>query len=215
MKCCPCCNFVSSISTNDFKQIIMKKLLVVIFILASLTGFSQEKKVSIPAKQTVEFDYPDCDVCKANLQGFGNNGISVAVVSKESGEIVRSFGLGKYGNVDVMIEAENKLVLKNSSKKEATVKIEINKENQSVFEKKERYISFTLRNETAKSIPLIIPNVMNPNLSPFSNSGVDLKIGQKIYFRKKGKKILFLEVDESIKDGDIIKVGALLKERSK
>jgi hypothetical protein len=68
-------------------------------------------------------------------------------------------------------------VLKNSSKKEATVKIEISKENRPVFDKKERYISFKLRNETAKSIPLIIPNVMNPNLSRFLNSSVDLKIG--------------------------------------
>lgn len=191
---------------------LMKKLLITVFTFCLLAGFSQEKKVFIPAKQTVEFDYPNCDVCKANLRGFGNTKISVAVVSKESGEVVRSFGLGKFGNVDVMVEAENKLVLKNSSKKEAIVKLEISEESRAVFEQKGKYISFTLRNETAKSIPLIIPNVMNPNLSPFSNSGVDLKVGQKIYFRKKGKKVLFLEVDESIKDGDVIKVGALMKE---
>ena len=48
----------------------------------------------------------------------------------------------------------------------------------------EQYVSFTLRNETLKSIPLIIPRVMNPNLSPQSNSGVRLKMGQEIKYRK-------------------------------
>jgi len=47
-------------------------------------------------------------------------------------------------------------------------------------------VSFTLRNSSLKSIPLKIPGVMNPNLSPDSNSVVSLKIGQKIFFRHKG-----------------------------
>ena len=43
-------------------------------------------------------------------------------------------------------------------------------------------VPFTLRNNSLKSIPLKIPGVMNPNLSPMSNSGVDLAEGQKVYF---------------------------------
>ncbi|MEL6986688.1 MAG: hypothetical protein AAGK97_02570 [Bacteroidota bacterium] len=39
---------------------------------------------------------------------------------------------------------------------------------------------------------------MNPNLSPFSSSGVTLKLGQKIYYNKKGKKKLLLIVEESL-----------------
>jgi len=34
------------------------------------------------------------------------------------------------------------------------------------------YVSFKLNNPSPQSIPLKIPNVMNPNLSPFSTSGV-------------------------------------------
>ncbi len=54
---------------------------------------------------------------------------------------------------------------------------------------------------------------MNPNLSPFSNSGVDLKMGQEIFFKYKGKKRVLLVVDESINYGDVVDVSGLLKER--
>ncbi len=75
------------------------------------------------------------------------------------------------------------------------------------------YISFTLHNGSAKSISLIIPRVMNPNLSPYSNSGVELKIGQEILFRVKGKNYILLTVDNNIKNGDVIEVDELLKQR--
>lgn len=76
-------------------------------------------------------------------------------------------------------------------------------------------VRFTLKNNSAKSIPLIIPNVMNPNLSPFSSSGVELAIGQKIFFKEKGKKYLLLVVDSEIATDAQINVDALLKERKK
>jgi hypothetical protein len=76
-------------------------------------------------------------------------------------------------------------------------------------------IRFTLKNNSAQSIPLIIPNVMNPNLSPFSSSGVELVIGQKIFFKEKGKKYLLLIVDAKIATDAQINVDALLIERKK
>ena len=76
----------------------------------------------------------------------------------------------------------------------------------------EQYVSFTLRNETLKSIPLIIPGVMNPNLSPQSNSGVRLKMGQEIKYRKGLSARKLLTVDETIKEGEVVLVGELLSE---
>jgi hypothetical protein len=76
----------------------------------------------------------------------------------------------------------------------------------------EQYVSFTLRNETLKSIPLIIPGVMNPNLSPHSNSGVRLKMGQEIKYRKGLSTRILLTVDETIKEGEVVLVGELLSE---
>ena len=75
------------------------------------------------------------------------------------------------------------------------------------------HIGFTLRNETAQSIPLIIPGVMNPNLSPFSNSGVRLKIGQQINFRQGLKTYTLLTVSHAIEEGAVLEIGARLQEK--
>jgi hypothetical protein len=48
-------------------------------------------------------------------------------------------------------------------------------------------IPMTFRNGSLFSIYLSIPGVMNPNLSPKSNSGVSLDAGQVVYFFPKGK----------------------------
>lgn len=74
------------------------------------------------------------------------------------------------------------------------------------------FASFTLRNNTAKSIPLSIPTVMNPNLSPYSNSGVSLKMGQEIFFYEGKKKYLLLEVTADL-DGDTLIVNELIQQR--
>ena len=74
-------------------------------------------------------------------------------------------------------------------------------------------ISFTLRNNSLKSIPLKIPGVMNPNLSPMSNSGVSLKVGQKIFFSYKGKKRMLLVVESEL-EGQTIIVDQLIKART-
>ena len=74
--------------------------------------------------------------------------------------------------------------------------------------------SFTLKNPIAKSIPLWIPSVMNPNLSPFSSSGVTLKIGQKIYFKHKMRKRLLLEVTKDL-DEKSFNLAKLIRERKK
>ncbi len=73
-------------------------------------------------------------------------------------------------------------------------------------------VPFTLRNNSLASIPLNIPGVMNPNLSPMSNSGVDLAVGQKVFFYIKKKKYLLLEVTDALKNQKL-DVGKLIVER--
>lgn len=72
-------------------------------------------------------------------------------------------------------------------------------------------IPFTLRNSSLKDVYLEIPGVMNPNLSPTTNSGVNLEEGQKIYFFYKGTRYLLLKVTEENK-GKTLKVPALIKQ---
>lgn len=74
-------------------------------------------------------------------------------------------------------------------------------------------ISFTLANRGLKSIPLRIPGVMNPNLSPMSNSGVCLEVGQKVYYRKKGRDVVILEVTAELADSVLVVNPLLPKKR--
>lgn len=75
-------------------------------------------------------------------------------------------------------------------------------------------VNFTQRNNSLKSIPLIITNCMNPNLSPKSYSEVDIPVGEKVYFKYKGKKPVLLTVAEDLKDKTLL-VNELFAERIK
>ncbi len=72
-------------------------------------------------------------------------------------------------------------------------------------------VPFKLLNKSMKSIHLKIPGVMNPNLSPESSSGVDLKVGQKVFFFVRGRKYLLLEVTEDLRGKKLV-VNELIKE---
>ncbi|MEN8927557.1 MAG: hypothetical protein ABF242_07185 [Flavobacteriales bacterium] len=78
-----------------------------------------------------------------------------------------------------------------------------------------RKINFNLTNDSDNSIPLLIPSVMSPNLSPKSSSAVTLKVGQEILFKYKFKKYLLIKIDDKIKSGDNIEVSELLANRKK
>lgn len=79
-------------------------------------------------------------------------------------------------------------------------------------------IHFTFHNGSLKSIPLVIPSVMNPNLSPLSNSGISLNIGQNVYFYPNGtskKRELLFTVDESFQQDQILEIDAMIEKRKK
>jgi len=75
-------------------------------------------------------------------------------------------------------------------------------------------VPLILKNNTLRSIPLEIPGVMNPNLSPLSYSGVELNVGQEVYFLHQGERYLLLEVSEKLANKKI-KVAKLIKQRKK
>ncbi len=82
----------------------------------------------------------------------------------------------------------------------------------------QKSINFTFYNGSLKSIPLVIPSVMNPNLSPMSNSGITLDLGQVVYYfpngKKRKKEVLFV-VDDTFKDGDVLQIDQLIKAKQK
>jgi hypothetical protein len=200
-------------------KIQMVLLCLSLLIISCSTG---KKIVNVPAGKTVEVDYSEYKNYKATIKNRSFKSLDVAVLNKETGKQVSGFGLGMKGKVEVIVKEENKLVFKNEGKSDVRLKIGV-KTNEAKMAKKPKekqkeksvYISFTLENTTGKSIPLIIPTVMNPNLSPFSKSGVDLKIGQEVLFRVIGKKRVLLNVDDTIKNGDVLDVAKILKARKK
>lgn len=79
-------------------------------------------------------------------------------------------------------------------------------------------ISMTLHNGSLKSISLVIPSYMNPNLNPLSNSGVALNVGQKVYYfpeGRKGKKELLFEVQKNWKNDTVIEVHTAIDDKMK
>lgn len=79
-------------------------------------------------------------------------------------------------------------------------------------------IQFTFHNGSLKSIPLVIPTVMNPNLSPLSNSGISLNIGQNVYFYPKGtskKRELLFTVDDTFQQNQVLEIDQLIEKRKK
>ncbi len=69
-----------------------------------------------------------------------------------------------------------------------------------------------MENNTAQTLPLRIPGVMNPNLTPFSRSGVNLTNGQKVYLDLNGKRLLILTVTDSIPHGARIDLAFLINQ---
>ncbi len=79
-------------------------------------------------------------------------------------------------------------------------------------------IPMTFHNGSFSSIYLSIPGVMNPNLSPKSNSGVSLDAGQVVYFfpnGKKGKKEVLFVVSPNWKKDTILQVDEIIRFRIK
>lgn len=191
----------------------MKNTLILLSVLTFSACSSYQSALVVPAQQRVELRYPKQAVTEATLHNTSQSTLQVGVLNDTTQ--IRGFGLGNKATATVLVEADNQLVLVNESKSDITVKLKTEKADLLSFKKEGEYVNFTLRNNSAKSIPLIIPSVMNPNLSPFSKSGVGLKIGQEIFFKEGGKRYVLLTVDNTIQDGDVIEVSQLLKDRKK
>lgn len=187
--------------------------LILLLALSTLSLTAQHSTLLIPAGQSVEVDYADMGLYEAKLKNQSTRQVSVQVRNKNSNEAIRGFGLAGQGKAVVIVEADAKLVLSNDAKTDVQVKVSPSPRKAEEAYPSGKRVIFTLINSSAKSIPLLIPTVMNPNLSPFSRSGVDLKMGQEILFREGGRKYMLLVVDDSIESGVEIDVTKRLKAR--
>ncbi|MFS4492905.1 hypothetical protein [Maribacter sp. 2308TA10-17] len=188
---------------------------VLLFVFTSCST-AQKSNLEIAQGTSMELDYPNYNMYELQLKNSTGADLEVKVENKETGEFVRGFGLGPLGKVEVMVEQGSKIVFTNNSNKMGKLSVKmLNTDVKLKATSSDERISFKLINPSNESIPLIIPNVMNPNLSPNSSSGVDLKIGQELLFRNGLKRYVLLTVDDSIKEGDEIDVYEILQQRKK
>ena len=190
----------------------MKFLATLALVLFSIIGHPQTN-LTISPNQSLQLNYPTIEDLAIEIKNLSNQPLDIATIQTVSGEQLSGFGLAPKGRATIAVPSLALLQISNNSPVKA--EIAINPISLPALEEnpEDLYISFTLRNETAQSIPLIIPGVMNPNLSPFSNSGVRLKLGQQINFRQGLKTYTLLTVSPDTEEGAVLEIGALLKEK--
>lgn len=189
----------------------MKKILIGLLVMI-FTGLSaQQAQIQLLGRQSIELDFVDYRFYALKLKNSSLAEIEVSIISRVSNEQVRGFGFAPKSTVEeVLIESDSYALFTNLSDDEALFSIEASPKVAAPVTESDG-VSFTLRNNTLQSIPLVIPSVMNPNLSPKSNSGVYLKYGQKVYLRRGVSKKLILTVDETIREGALIDVDSIIR----
>ena len=193
----------------------MKRTLLII-LFTPLLIYSQRietSKILIPPKQIIQINYPLLRNYNLKIWNKSKLDLTISTHKKETDSIIKKFVLVK--DSSALLSISNKMYIQFENKYLANIKVEYSFQNGTSIKKNKRKSltpqrAFYLENNTAQRIPLRIPGIMNPNLSPFSRSGVDLKNGQKIYLDFNGKRILILEVTDSIKHGDRIDIATLI-----
>lgn len=193
----------------------MKRTLLII-LFTPLLIYSQRietSKILIPPKQIIQINYPLLRNYNFKIWNKSKLDLTISTHKKETDSIIKKFVLVK--DSSALLSISNKMYIQFENKYLANIKVEYSFQNGTSIKKNKRKSltpqrAFYLENNTAQRIPLRIPGIMNPNLSPFSRSGVDLKNGQKIYLDFNGKRILILEVTDSIKHGDRIDIATLI-----
>lgn len=193
----------------------MSILSSIIFSFCAVLLATNEKTITISPLESIQLNYIEFKDFDVEIQNKSFETIEVAVIDTVLGEKIKGFGLNARGNAVVSVAEGSLLQLTNPTTKTIKITIDFVEKKENNILNNNQYVSFTLVNSSAKSIPLIIPNVMNPNLSPFSESGVSLAIGQKIFFKNNGKKELLLQVDATIQEGMKLDVAKLIKQRKK
>lgn len=192
------------------------KRLVFLFLILSAFAFGQKVERSqliIPPKQIVQIDYPLYKGFNVKIWNKSKFDLGVSARDRKTDSLRKGFGLEKGSNA--VLEVNQGLYLQFENRYLAPIKVEYTLVKGLGGKKKTKkpltpQRAFYLENNTAQRIPLRIPGVMNPNLSPFSRSGVDLPNGQKIFLDLNGERILILTVTDSIPHGARIDVATLI-----
>ena len=189
---------------------------ILLIFLNFLFVFGQKPEFSelvIPPKQIVRVDYPLFRDFKIKIYNKSKFFLGISLLSREKDSLYKNFSLEKGNFRSLMVRDDQYLQFENRYLASLKVAFTLEKGNQrpnKLIKKLTPQRAFYLENNTSQKIPLQIPGVMNPNLNPFSRSGVELKNGQKIFLSLSNKKVLILTVTDTIVHGSRIDIASLI-----
>lgn len=193
----------------------MKHILFLLVLFSSVIhaqGKWEKSTLVIPPKQIVQIDYPYFKGFTVKLWNKSKFDVGVSARLHATDSIQKGFGLAKGANATLSVPSDMYLQLENRFL--APQKVEYIVYKTPKGKKKPGELTpqrgFYLVNTTNQSLPLRIPGIMNPNLSPQSKSGVDLPLGQQIFLKMQGKDLLIFTVTDTIPKGAKINVADLI-----
>ena len=193
----------------------MKHILFLLVLFSSAVyaqGKWEKSTLVIPPKQIVQIDYPYFKGFRVKLWNKSKFDVGVSARLHATDSIQKGFGLAKGANAILSVPSDMYLQLENRFL--APQKVEYIVYKTPKGKKKPGELTpqrgFYLVNTTNQSLPLRIPGIMNPNLSPQPKSGVDLPLGQQIFLKMQGKDLLIFTVTDTIPKGARINVADLI-----
>ena len=193
----------------------MKHILFLLVLFSSAVyaqGKWEKSTLVIPPKQIVQIDYPYFKGFTVKLWNKSKFDVGVSARLHATDSIQKGFGLAMGANATLSVPSDMYLQLENRFL--APQKVEYIVYKTPKGKKKPGELTpqrgFYLVNTTNQSLPLRIPGIMNPNLSPQSKSGVDLPLGQQIFLKMQGKDLLIFTVTDTIPKGARINVADLI-----
>ena len=177
----------------------------------SVQGCHMKNILIIPPKNQVSIHLEESLPAEILIKNKGMGKLAVSINYAKNQRQISGFGLDGRTTGKILVKKNCVLQLKNENNFEKVVHFKLEDISKIKEQIAVREINLELINKSSKSISLIIPGVMSPNLLPNSTSNLKLKIGQEIIFKKNLNKSIIYTVSEKNEDGDKIYINELIE----
>ena len=196
----------------------LKKIMPIsLFFIFGLTAFSQNKKkngisnIYIPAKQELILDYPSYKGFIIDIWNKGKFNLIFSQVFKKNDSVSKAKILKEDSFNSFFIDKFEFMRIKNELLVPGKISYKIRKGSKpksNNFNKNSK--SFFLVNTTIQNIKVYIPGVKNPTINSNTRLFLNLKIGQRIFFRFGNDMIELIKINDSIQNNSQINLADLV-----
>ena len=177
----------------------------------SVQGCHMKNILIIPPKNQVSIHLEESLPAEILIKNKGMGKLAVSINYAKNQRQISGFGLDVRTTGKILVKKNCVLQFNNENNFEKVVHFKLEDISKIKEQIAVREINLELINKSSKSISLIIPGVMSPNLLPNSTSNLKLKIGQEIIFKKNLNKSIIYTVSEKNEDGDKIYINELIE----